>query len=77
MLRSFEDRHVFANRLNELVSPSQPIQSIEHLYGRSHELDQIDKALYAPGRHVFIYGDRGVGKSSLAAAAARPSKSPA
>jgi uncharacterized protein len=71
MLRSFEDRHGFANRLNQLVSPSQPIQSIEHLYGRAHELDQIDKALYAPGRHVFIYGDRGVGKSSLAAAAAR------
>ena len=71
MLRSFADRDVFAKRLNELVSPSQPIQSIEHLYGRVQELDQIDKALYAPGRHVFIYGDRGVGKSSLAAAAAR------
>jgi hypothetical protein len=70
MLTSFKDRHSFANRLNELVSPSQPIQSIEHLHGRAHELVQIDKALYAPGRHVFIYGDRGVGKSSLAAAAA-------
>ena len=71
MLDSFVDRETFAKRLNELVSPSQPIQSIEHLYGRVQELDQIDKALYAPGRHVFIYGDRGVGKSSLAAAAAR------
>jgi uncharacterized protein len=71
MLPSFADRESFALRLNELVSPSQPIQSIEHLHGRSHELDQIDKALYAPGRHVFIFGDRGVGKSSLAAAAAR------
>lgn len=71
MLPSHSDRHTFASRLNELVSPSQPIQSIEHLHGRTHELDQIDKALYAPGRHVFIYGDRGVGKSSLAAAAAR------
>lgn len=71
MLRSIEDRHDFANRLNQLVSPSQPIQSVEHLHGRIHELDQIDKVLYAPGRHVFIYGDRGVGKSSLAAAAAR------
>jgi AAA ATPase-like protein len=26
--------------------------------------------LFAPGRHVFIYGDRGVGKSSVAATAA-------
>lgn len=30
----------------------------------------IDRALCAPGRNVFIYGDRGVGKSSLAATAA-------
>lgn len=71
MLPAYTNRDAFAIRLNELVSPSQPIQTIEHLYGRAHELDQIDKALYAPGRHVFIYGDRGVGKSSLAAAAAR------
>lgn len=76
MLPLHSDRHAFAIRLNQLVSPSQPIQSIEHLHGRTHELDQIDKALYAPGRHVFIFGDRGVGKSSLAAAAARQYQSP-
>lgn len=33
-------------------------------------MDRIEKALFAPGRHIFIYGDRGVGKSSLAATAA-------
>lgn len=52
-----------------------PIQSIEHLRGRTGELDRIDKALYAPGRHVFIYGDKGVGKSSLAAAAGHQNQS--
>lgn len=30
----------------------------------------IEEALSAEGRHVFIFGDRGVGKTSLAAAAA-------
>lgn len=60
----------FGLRLNQLVSPARPIQSIEFLQGREKELSSIRKALYAPGRHVFIYGDRGVGKSSLAAAAA-------
>lgn len=70
MLQKYPDRHAFAARLNKVVSASQPIQSIEHLHGRAHELDQIEKALFAPGRHIFIYGDRGVGKSSLAAAAA-------
>lgn len=70
MLTKYPDRHAFAARLNEVVSASQPIQSIERLYGRARELDQIEKALFAPGRHIFVYGDRGVGKSSLAAAAA-------
>ncbi len=60
----------FGTKLGKILSTSRPIQSIEHLKGRSKELDTIEKSLYAPGRHVFIYGDRGVGKSSLAATAA-------
>lgn len=38
--------------------------------GRSHEIDIIERALYQLGRHIFLFGDRGVGKSSLAATAA-------
>ena len=53
------DKHHFGIRLNEVLFASQPIQSIEHLYGRAPELDRIEKALFAPGRHIFIYGDRG------------------
>jgi hypothetical protein len=64
------DRHSFGKRLAQLVFPAQPIHSVEHLFGRSSELRRIEEALYAQGRHVFIYGDRGVGKSSLAATAA-------
>jgi len=64
------DKYQFGTRLNEVLFASQPIQSIEHLYGRTEELDRIEKALFASGRHIFIYGDRGVGKSSLAATAA-------
>jgi hypothetical protein len=63
-------RQVFGTTLNSLVSPALPIQSIEFLQGRGRELDRIEKALFAAGRHIFIYGDRGVGKSSLAATAA-------
>ncbi len=46
--------------------PTSPIQSQEHLFGRERQLEQVQQALYAPGRSVFIYGDRGVGKTSLA-----------
>ena len=60
----------FGTRLNKVVSPANPIRSIEFLKGRSKELEIIDRALFAPGRHIFIFGDRGVGKSSLAATAA-------
>ena len=64
------NKHAFGTKLNSLVSPALPIQSVEFLQGRGPELDRIEKALFAAGRHVFIYGDRGVGKSSLAATAA-------
>lgn len=63
-------KHDFGTKLSEVVSPSRPIRSIQYLKGRESQLDTIDRALFAPGRHVFIYGDRGVGKSSLAATAA-------
>ncbi len=66
----------FGEKLNKVVSASQPIQSIQYLFGRERELDRIEKALYANGRHIFIFGDRGVGKSSLAATAASQYQSP-
>ncbi len=60
----------FGTKLGEVLSASRPIHSIEHLKGRNKELDTIKKGLYAPGRHVFVFGDRGVGKSSLGQTAA-------
>lgn len=44
------DKEAFGKKLNEVVSPSRPILSIEHLIGRDSELDRIDKALLAPKR---------------------------
>jgi hypothetical protein len=63
-------KNEFGTQLNTFISPAQPITSVEHLFGREAELSRIEKALYAHGRHIFIYGVRGVGKSSLAATAA-------
>lgn len=60
----------FRKKLGEVVSASHPVQSLQRLKGRESDLAAIEMALAAPGRHVFIYGDRGVGKSSLAASAA-------
>lgn len=69
-MRSFDSEGSFAEFLRNYVSPAKPIDKHEFLFGRDEQLDRIRKALYAPGRHVFIHGFRGVGKSSLAQTAA-------
>lgn len=56
----------FFEKLNKVIRPSAPISSFEMLFGREKQVNEIESALYADGRHVFIYGDRGVGKTSLA-----------
>ena len=63
-------REEFVRILHRNVSPTSPIQSQEHLFGRERQMEMVEQALYAPGRSVFIYGDRGVGKTSLAQTAA-------
>lgn len=52
--------------LSSFFSPSQEIRDPERLVGREKYLTQIRRALASPGRHIFIYGERGVGKTSLA-----------
>ncbi|MBV6695181.1 ATP-binding protein [Serratia quinivorans] len=64
------DFDTFATRLNEVLTLSVPIRTPERLFGRERQLETIQLALKSPGRHVFIYGDRGVGKTSLAHTAA-------
>ncbi|WP_336195608.1 ATP-binding protein [Hafnia paralvei] len=56
----------FYSRLYKVVRPSQPIDASEFLFGRDRQYSEMKSALLAPGRHSFIYGNRGVGKSSLA-----------
>jgi uncharacterized protein len=56
--------------LAENLTPSDTIKTPERLFGRATTLRTIDRALNSPGRQIFIYGDRGVGKTSLALTAA-------
>ncbi len=69
-IESIQDETSFINKLKETVSPTFPIRTVELLKGRENELETVRRALLMPGRHAFIYGDRGVGKSSLAHTAA-------
>ena len=56
--------------MHRYVSPSAPIDRVQALKGRNEQVAQIERAFHSPGRQVFIHGDRGVGKSSLALAVA-------
>jgi Cdc6-like AAA superfamily ATPase len=56
----------FATELGTVISHSKPIDSESHLKGREDQLKTVMQAIYSAGRHVFIFGERGVGKTSLA-----------
>ena len=64
------NRAQFEQTLPKVLTPTTPIRSPEFLRGRQRILEDIRRAFLLPGRHVFIHGDRGVGKTSLAQTAA-------
>nr|WP_306267100.1 ATP-binding protein [Pararhizobium sp. IMCC3301] len=57
--------------LAQHLTPSDVISDPVRLIGREKYLEQIRRALTSPGRHVFIFGERGVGKTSLAMTAGK------
>lgn len=63
-------RDEFEKVLREKLSPTTPIRTPDSLKGRQKILEEIRRSFVQPGRHVFIHGDRGVGKTSLAQTAA-------
>jgi len=58
-------------KLSDHFSPSQEIRDPEKLLGREKYLTQIRRSLASPGRHIFVFGERGVGKTSLAITAGK------
>lgn len=69
MIRNFNKQQL-EKVLNQFLTPSDPVKDARHLYGRVSNLREISTALSARGRQVFIHGERGVGKTSLAWTAA-------
>lgn len=60
----------FSTILEAHLRPSRPIDTPELLFGREHAIERMGEAYQSMGRQVFIYGDRGVGKTSVAKTAA-------
>ena len=52
--------------LASAFTPSAPVSNIDLFSGRINQLDRVTEAVLQRGQHVAIYGERGVGKTSLA-----------
>lgn len=60
------DRIHREGRIKTAFSPHAPINSSEFFRGRIEQVRVVADAVTHPGLHVVLYGERGVGKTSLA-----------
>lgn len=60
------ERKIELSGARKVFTPHQPIRSGTLFWGRQKEVQKIIEHLNTPGQHAVLYGDRGVGKSSLA-----------
>ena len=62
------DEEIAAKRFeaNDIFTPSTPVAIAELFAGRISQASKIVDAIGERGRHVVLYGERGVGKSSIA-----------
>jgi Cdc6-like AAA superfamily ATPase len=52
--------------VSKVFRPAAPVDEQSLFAGRKNELRQVIDAINQPGQHVLIFGERGVGKTSLA-----------
>lgn len=60
------EHKIVRSGVREVFSPHRPINQIDLFFGRKSQVRAIIEQLNTPGQHSLLYGDRGVGKSSLA-----------
>jgi Cdc6-like AAA superfamily ATPase len=54
-----------AARLSQAFTPAQPVSDLRRFAGRKDVLERLIRTLEDRRMHVVVYGDRGVGKTSL------------
>ena len=52
-------------KIARVFKPSAPIEDPEYFVGRKKERQRFERAVVATGRHVVLFGERGIGKTSL------------
>jgi len=66
MLSLEQQKKIEASGIREIFTPGMPATDKVQFSGREHELSRAITAILRSGEHVLVYGDRGVGKTSLA-----------
>lgn len=61
-----KEQKILRSGVRDVFTPYQPIMSNGLFYGRTDEITAIIQQINTPGQHSILFGDRGVGKSSLA-----------
>ncbi|WP_051284235.1 ATP-binding protein [Desulforegula conservatrix] len=61
-----KEQMIIKSGVRYVFTPYQPIMDKKLFFGRSKEVANIIRQLNTPGQHSVLFGDRGVGKSSLA-----------
>lgn len=61
-----KEKKILHSGVRDIFTPYKPIMVKELFFGRSKEVESIIKQLNTPGQHSILFGERGVGKSSLA-----------
>lgn len=57
---------IIKSGVRKVFTPHIPINQLEHFFGRDEEVKRIIGVITSPGLHILLFGDRGVGKTSLA-----------
>lgn len=60
------DRKIFRARLDHHIHPAQHIETSAQLKGRNRALSEMQDGIETAGTHPFIWGTRGIGKTSVA-----------
>ena len=64
--RSGTDWETLAWQVSRVFTPATPISEGDLFAGRADQVDQAIDAINQRGQHAVVYGERGVGKTSLA-----------
>ena len=66
MAKDAENWSVLFQEITDAFSPGAPIQEKELFAGRSKEIQALVDAVAQRGKHAVLFGERGVGKTSMA-----------